>query len=332
MLAYAFRDVRMLSDAAFGDEAFSGVEDMYCELLLRSANSLLKRGLETTTQNCVEKPSRPRGRINFPQSIRCRVRGDRSLVCEYDVTSRDTYLNAILKTALCSLENCEIEQNRKRGLRRTISRFFEVGALDPKKIEWPDQYPRSLEWYRIPIELSRLVLMHRIQSDGGSSVMAGLVDSLTMPRLFERFVFEYYRREHREWAVSAPYIKWDIDDESTDYLPIMKTDITLQRARRSLIVDTKYYENAMQEHFGSVSQRSTNLYQIYTYVKNYRAFRPAHEKVSGLLLYAKTDESTLPDQFYSISGNEIGVRTVDLSACFDDIRKELDEIPKRYLS
>lgn len=37
-----------------------------------------------------------------------------------------------------------------------------------------------------------------------------------------------------------------------------------------------------------------------------------HESVSGMLLYAKTDEAVYRDHAYKMSGNTIAVRTLDL--------------------
>ena len=76
---------------------------------------------------------------------------------------------------------------------------------------------------------------------------------------------------------------------------------------------------------------SGNLYQIFTYVKN-KELEFAHKthKVAGMLLYAKTDEEIVPNREYSMSGNKIAVRTLDLGVDFSQIRKQLDEIAATY--
>ena len=56
-----------------------------------------------------------------------------------------------------------------------------------------------------------------------------------------------------------------------------------------------------------------------------------HESVSGMLLYAKTDETVYPDHEYKMSGNTIAVRTLDLDKDFAEIKKQLDGIVERYL-
>ena len=68
----------------------------------------------------------------------------------------------------------------------------------------------------------------------------------------------------------------------------MKSDIVLHKGEHVLIIDTKYYGNAMQYNFDKPAVHSGNMYQIYAYVKNRDSDNTG--KVSGLLLYAKTDE------------------------------------------
>ncbi len=50
-----------------------------------------------------------------------------------------------------------------------------------------------------------------------------------------------------------------------------------------------------------------------------------------MLLYAKTDEDISPDIEYSMSGNMIAVRTLDLGVDFAVIREQLDGIAERFL-
>ncbi len=54
--------------------------------------------------------------------------------------------------------------------------------------------------------------------------------------------------------------------------------------------------------------------QIYAYVSN--ADRQHTGNVSGLLVYAKTQEELLPDCMYNMGGNHIGAVTLDLSRDF----------------
>ena len=147
--------------------------------------------------------------------------------------------------------------------------------------------------------------------------------------LYEKFILEYYRREHPELNAGAPYIAWALDDGFDDMLPAMHTDITLTQGCNVLIIDAKYYSHTTQQQFDKRSVHSGNLYQIFTYVKNKEAelvkAGVPHE-VSGMLLYARTDENVQPDGVYQMSGNQMSVRTLGLDLPFEEIRAQLDGI------
>lgn len=72
---------------------------------------------------------------------------------------------------------------------------------------------------------------------------------------------------------------------------------------------------------------SSNMYQIFTYVKNKDTeFGDKPHKVSGMLLYAATDEAIQPDNSYQMSGNKISVKTLDLNRDFSEIAAQLNAI------
>lgn len=55
-----------------------------------------------------------------------------------------------------------------------------------------------------------------------------------MHKLFERFVLEYYRKEHKELdEVAAKQIKWNLDEPANNsiisFLPVMQSDIMLRK-------------------------------------------------------------------------------------------------------
>ena len=119
---------------------------------------------------------------------------------------------------------------------------------------------------------------------------------------------------------------------NSNMLPVMQTDIMLSQGDSILIIDAKYYSHTMQTQFDTYSIHSGNLYQIFTYVKNKEVeLVDKPHVVSGLLLYAKTDETLLPNQTYQMSGNKISVKTLDLDCGFEKIAEQLDAIVNEFL-
>ena len=85
---------------------------------------------------------------------------------------------------------------------------------------------------------------------------------------------------------------------------------------------TKFYPEAMQKNYLSINKSfiSSNLYQIFAYVKNSKF----EGKVSGMLLYPTVDYEFCEN--YKLSGNDIYMRTLDLSKDFSFIKIRLHEI------
>lgn len=153
-------------------------------------------------------------------------------------------------------------------------------------------------------------------------------DEQRMCRLYEKFILEYYKKEHLEIKVSASQIPWNLDDGYNEMLPVMRSDALLRKEDKTLILDAKYYSHKTQNRYNTNTIHSRNLYQIYTYVKNLDIKNSG--KVAGILLYAKTDEIILPDNNYRMGGNEIAVKTLDLDCGFAEVRRQLDGIVQKY--
>ncbi len=51
-------------------------------------------------------------------------------------------------------------------------------------------------------------------------------------------------------------------------LPVMRSDIMLRYKDKCLIIDAKFYKNTLHNYYDTKKIHSTNLYQIFTYVKN----------------------------------------------------------------
>ncbi len=94
-----------------------------------------------------------------------------------------------------------------------------------------------------------------------------------------------------------------------------------------LIIDAKYYSHTMQAKFEKEKIHSANLNQIYVYMDNEDRKSAVRGTVDGMLLYAKTNETVVPDgQLRRSDGNTIWFRTLDLGVEFQQIRAQLDAI------
>lgn len=313
-------------------EQFNNVAELCAAILTKGVSLQMKRGLGRDYISETETLSGLRGKIDITESIKTQTMLRRQLVCTYDEFSVNTYMNRIIKTTMMKLLHADIDKSRKKEIRKLLVFFDEVQELDVHTINWNQQYSRNNQTYRMLISICYLVLKGLLQTTtDGSTKLMHFVDEQRMCRLYEKFILEYYRKEHTEITANASQIPWQLDDDFSDMLPVMQTDIMLSQGTKVLIIDAKYYEHTTQTQYDKHTLHSNNLYQIFTYVKNKEyELRDKQHEVAGMLLYAKTEEEIQPDQKYKMSGNRISARTLDLNLNFAEIRKQLDGIVEDY--
>ncbi|MDD5805848.1 MAG: 5-methylcytosine-specific restriction endonuclease system specificity protein McrC [Eggerthellales bacterium] len=328
MLAYAFQVLREQGYRDVATEEFENTAELCAAILARGVRSQLKRGLGQEYVDRTDALSSLRGKIEVSELVKTRSVLRRQLVCSYDEFSIDTRMNRILKATMVLLVRSDITASRKKELKRLLAYFAEVGDIELASVDWRMRFDRNNQTYRMLMNVCWLVAkgLLQTQSDGTSRLM-DFLDEQRMSRLYEKFILEYYRQEHPELSASALHIHWVLDDGFDDMLPTMKSDVMLERGGTVLVIDAKYYAHDMQQQFDKRTVHSANLYQIFTYVKNKEAeLAHTEHEVSGMLLYARTDEEVQPDATYQMSGNKISVRTLDLNLPFEDIRAQLDAI------
>lgn len=329
MLSYAFEELKKNNYEYIAREEFERIQDLFAEILYKGVSAQLKRGLHQEYVNRTEDLSILRGRLDIRGTIDNQLRCRNMLRCEYDNLSENNLFNRILKATLSLLcRERSVSPVRRAKLKQLMPFFLEVDEIDIRNIRWNSfVYQRNNQVYRMLINICYFIIDGMLMTtETGKYRMATFSDE-HMCRLFERFVLEYYRVHHRELSPNPDRIAWNIcPEEATmiDFLPAMRSDIVLHRGDQTLVIDTKYYSHAMQRHFDKPTIHSANMYQIFTYVKNFDVEDTG--KVSGLLLYAKTDEDITPDLSASFGKNRIRVKTLDLNQKFSGITQQLEEL------
>ncbi len=334
MLSYAFQVLNEQGYKNIETEQFDNVAELCAAILSKGVSLQLKRGLGREYIENTESLSSLRGRIDITESIKTRSMLKRQLVCAYDDFSENSYMNRIIKTTMELLLHAEIAKARKKELRKLLVFFSNVDLLDVHTINWKIQYNRNNQTYRMLISICYLVIKGLLQTNtDGTTQLMDFLDEQRMCRLYEKFILEYFRKEFPQLTASASQIQWALDDGIGEMLPVMQTDIMLTLGTKVLIIDAKYYSHTTQAQFDVRTLHSGNLYQIFTYVKNKEAelTNTPHE-VSGMLLYARTDETIQPHGTYKMSGNQISVQTLDLNCAFSEICIQLNTIVAKHFT
>lgn len=338
MLSYAFQDLRPDREDDVAGEDFERIHDLFASILSKGIARQLKQGLYREYVNHVEDLPVLRGKVEMAGTIRNRLARNRRMSCEYDELSEDNLLNQILKTtAMLLLRHGDVSAEHRDELKKRMLFFATVSEVEPAGIRWSSiRFTRNNQSYRMLLSVCQLVIDGMLLTDErGELHLMTYIKPQYMERLYEKFILEYYRKECGLAQASSPQIKWALDGGMGTMLPTMQSDIVLSRGGTVLIIDAKYYTHTLQtrEAYDSATIHSNNLYQIFTYVKNKEAeLAGGPHEVSGMLLYAKTDEETQPDGVYQMSGNQISVRTLDLNLPFEQIAAQLDSIADSHFA
>ena len=332
MLAYAFQVLNEQGYKNIATEEFDNTAELCAAILARGISTQVKRGLGKEYIPQTEALSSLRGKLDISESIKTQTFLKKQMICSYDDFSVNSVMNRIIKSTVLILLKGDISKSRKKELRKLMVFFDDVHVIDLYSVNWNMQYNRNNQTYRMLISICYLVFkgLLQTQSDGTTKLM-DFLDEQRMHRLYEKFILEYYRKEHPELTTNASQIPWQLDDDFGDMLPVMQTDIMLTKDEKTLIIDAKYYAHTTQRQYDKNTLHSGNLYQIFTYVKNKEAeLAEQPHKVAGMLLYARTDEEIYPEKEYRMSGNQIGVRTLNLDGDFDMIKNQLNEIAEEF--
>ena len=327
MLSYAFTNLQQDEYDNVETEKFDNLHNLFAAILAKGISKQVKCGLYREYINCKEDLTTMRGKIDLSSTMQNLIAGRRILTCEYDELSENNYLNQILKTtAIILLRHANVKDEYKNALKKAVLYFANVDTLNPKSINWNKIYlHRNNQTYQMLLAVCQLILKNMLlTTDDGEYKLAEFIDERGMSRLYEKFILEYYIKECPQVKAAAAQIEWSLDDGIANMLPIMQSDVTLIQDDKILIIDAKYYTRTTQMRYNVNKLHSNNLYQIFTYVKNMA--HSSNKKVSGMLLYARTDETVQPNNVYQMSGNKITVKTLDLNKNFAEISTQLKSI------
>lgn len=333
MLSYAFQTLQAENYKDLAAENFHNTAELCAAILDKGIGIQLKHGLRRDYVSKSESLSTLQGKLNISESIKTQTMLKKQMICTYDEFSTNIQFNQIIKSTVLLLLKANITNSRKKSLRKLLLFFSDVNEIDLHFVNWNQQYNRSNQNYQMLIGMCYLVYKGLLTTqNNGTTKLMDFFDGQRMCRLYEKFLLEYYRKEHPELTANASQIAWQLDDTENQMLPRMQTDIMLSKNNNILIIDAKYYSHMTQQQYGTHTLHSNNLYQIFTYVKNKEfELRNYEHTVSGMLLYAQTDEDIIPNNTYHMSGNQISVLALDLNQDFSKISRTLDDIAKNFL-
>ncbi|MFD1850062.1 5-methylcytosine restriction system specificity protein McrC [Oceanobacillus bengalensis] len=325
MLSYAYQTLNLSEYKQIGTEKFEDVKELYAKILSIGIPVLVRGGLSKDYVSVEETSNVIKGKIDINSTIKKNALVNKKVAVVYDEFSENTLLNQVIKGTLVYLSRSnKISKKMRRLFYGLLPYFTEVSDVELDLKLWKNViYNRQNIRYQFIVDVCRYLYERLLFDESSTSqMMKEVQDEQRLSSLYEKFIYAFFKRETK-YNVSHPQIQWIVDDDFTDALPIMQTDLVLQKDKKTLIVDAKFYSENMLARFegGAAKQKSSNLYQIFTYINNWK--KDPDETVAGMLLYAKTTALNQPNHIYHIKGNQIIVVSLDLQQDFSSIKENL---------
>jgi 5-methylcytosine-specific restriction enzyme subunit McrC len=301
--------------------------NMFADVLIKKLKILIKKGIYKEYKDTQEHTSIIKGKINFKDSLKKFSFKRGKLDVEYEELTIDTVHNQIIKKIITSLLQYEgLETQFKLELSRILKYFVAVSDINIQNKDFENLlYHKNNYHYKFIIILCRFIweklLLH--ESTASEQTFNDFSrDHKELATLFEKFVRSFYATELKGAKVKSQQFNWASSGSIAAFLPVMRTDISIELAEEKIILDTKFYHNALNESYGKQSIRSAHVYQVFSYLKN--DITANNKKQTGILLYPQVEKAiTLNGKIHDY---EFKVCTVNLYAEWRKIHDRLLEV------
>ena len=302
--------------------------NLVARILINGTNRLIRQGLDRTYTTKTEDTQIPRGKFDISDSLKRSLVVQNRVACAFDDLTYEVLHNQILRTTLQRLsKTLEIDPGLSHQLKLIDRELNQVSIISMKPEHFSRvQLHRNNSFYRFLIHVCK-ICFHALLPDekkGTYRFQDFTRDEVRMRKVFQDFVYNFYRIEQSEFSVSSERLHWNTnyaDDHARELLPSMVTDVSLTSPTRKIVVECKYTPRVMQENWGKLTGRSDHLYQLFSYLKNLEGRGGVNKTCDGLLLYPTA--STSVDFLFEVQGHNIRVVTLDLRENWEQIKDKL---------
>lgn len=303
-------------------------------LFLENINDVLKRGLYKEYQNKTEEIRGIKGKIDFKESLNKLSFQNVKAECCYDELEENNPINQILKTTAYKLyKSADIKNEYKRRLNNILQLFNDIDIIEITDDKFDIIFDRNNYYTYYMIMICKLINDCTMLSEdpGKYKCIDILDDDNRMSRIFEQFVYMFYKKKLKEYSVSyQKKLRWRISGEEPETIPKMKIDVLVANQEKAIIIDTKYYREFISNH-GKIS--SENMSQMFAYMSNLNE----DKELKGVLLYPVPYDMREKSCKYTIdvicNGKVkkavLQIQTINLSKEWREIEQELIDIIRK---
>jgi 5-methylcytosine-specific restriction enzyme subunit McrC len=330
LLCYAW-DTLEEKDTLANVDALNSTDllNLFARVLVNGTRRLLRRGLDRGYLPREGEIPGVRGKLLVTQSLRRNLLRHGRAACAWDELEYDTLPNRILKTTLQRLHEAgELDVKTRADLHDLLRWLAPVQHVELRTEHFRRvQLHRNNRIYAFLLHICEFVHEHWLPAENGGARRFRDFVRDGLPKLFESFVRNFYQHELAGWKISAPAIQWEITNPNAEALalvPRMQTDVCLVGPGRAIILDTKFYAQALKDGaYGAPKLPSANLYQLYTYLRQ-QSCELGWEKAEGVLLYPRTTRDFAVE--FTTHGHRIRALSLDLAQPWQRIHAALMQI------
>ena len=303
--------------------------DLFARVLVPGVRRLLRRGLDRGYLPQRDEIAGVRGKLLVTATLRGNLLRFGRSECEWDELEYDTLPNRILKNTLQRLHDAaDLDRNTRNDVVDLLRWFAPIKSIELQTKHFRRiQLHRNNRIYEFLLHICEFIHEHWLPEESGSGRKFREFERKGLHRLFEKFIFHFCSREMPDWKVSPLQIKWKVEcqnDDAKRWLPLMKTDVCLEREGRAIIVDAKFYAEALKAgQYGSEKLISAHLYQLYTYLRQ-QSTECGWEQAEGILIYPYTNRPINAD--FTTHGHRIRAMTLNLAQPWSRVAQELMQI------
>ncbi|MEI3605034.1 hypothetical protein SPD48_04975 [Pseudogracilibacillus sp. SE30717A] len=298
--------------------------DFLVEQFNREVQSILHKGLVRNYVSSIQETSNLSGRLLLSESMPYIMRRKPIVVCEKNEYSEDVLLNQIMKATLERIQwNNKVNEKNKRTSFHLREELYPVSeCVLTKEIFLRMKFHRHNMYYKRMIHIAYLLFELDLLShqSGEWSLFNAEIDDQALNTIFEKFLFNFYRLEQREYWIQSERLGWNLKGNRA-YLPGMLTDVSLtyRVEAKKIVIDAKYYKHMFQVYRDKTSFHSANMYQLFTYLQH----QPMKfECVRGILIYPYNGVE-VNEIYHWDERMTMEVMTIDLGAKWVTIKETL---------
>ncbi len=334
MLLYAWGEAGALERWRREAETAPSLDVLLATVLAQLVEQRLRVGLARGYQPEARAVAGIRGRIDFSRSLKTLEFERGRAFCRFHEFTSDIPRNRLVRAVLERLvavgafgPHPNHADALRRRLRRLLRDLDEITPIQPHVGALARETSgRNDGDYRLMLAICDLVLRRTMptEEEGGKAGIGLDRDTLTLHRVFERFVAAYLQMHLDGWQVTPQKpLEWPTAERSL-LMPGMQVDIVLHcmGSGRLIMIDTKFTPGSLvRTRFGGERFQSGHLYQMYAYLRSQEEQSPSYRSAEGVLLYPAA--SWHLSEKVEIQGHVLRVETLDLARPWIDVETDL---------